>query len=233
MPQICQSPVYSIVSIFCSIYARSGLWYIPIVVTAVIYAIYFLLPLQTQRNKKTYLDKLEAQDQSEAQIQNLFGYVGQRIGGGVVVVFTWLVILAFTYNTVGQAIAQGQHQFLVTNTAPAMVVLRIYGDKMICAPFDRNKKEVKRSLVILEVAQDPDLVLSLEAVGPLSLENGIGSQTSTPTPTTIPTLVPTAPPTLTPTVKPTLTPVPTETPTSIPTPTPTPSPTVTPTSSSP
>jgi len=67
-----------------------------------------------------------------------------------------------------------------------MVVLRIYGDKMVCAPFDRSNGEVERSFVILKVAEDPDLVLHIDKVGPLNPKETPASQLSSPISTPTP-----------------------------------------------
>jgi hypothetical protein len=63
--------------------------------------------------------------------------------------------------------AQGLTSFLVTPRSPEMVVLRTYGDEMICAPFDRDTREVYQSFVVLKVGDDPNLMLHYEEVGPL------------------------------------------------------------------
>jgi len=73
-------------------------------------------------------------------------------------------------HAIGRAIALNQSEFLVITTSSEMVVLRAYGDKLLCAPFDRTKKEVKRTFSILKIAEDSNLKLSLEEVGPLHME---------------------------------------------------------------
>jgi hypothetical protein len=101
----------------------------------------------------------------------------------------------------GSAAALRQTEFMVTNTVPEMVVLQIYGDNMICAPFDRNAKEVQRRFSIIKMASDSKLVLSLENIGPLhSIEKMVNT-------TSMPTQLPSAVPTSTPLPESTSTPV--------------------------
>jgi hypothetical protein len=71
---------------------------------------------------------------------------------------------------IGRMEASSKEEFPVIGGSPEMVILRIYGDKLICAPFDRATKEVKRVYVILKIADDLNLKLSLEKVGPLHIE---------------------------------------------------------------
>ncbi|HEX8144645.1 MAG TPA: hypothetical protein VF553_18905 [Pyrinomonadaceae bacterium] len=68
---------------------------------------------------------------------------------------------------VGQAEAINQRNFLVINTSPEMAVLRIYGDNMSCAPFNRETKEVQKSFVIIKAADNPKHSFNLEDIGPL------------------------------------------------------------------
>ena len=81
------------------------------------------------------------------------------------IMILWLLLVIS--NNAGDAAALKQEEFLVANTSPEMVVLRIYGDHLICAPFDRATKEAQRSYSVLNVADDPQLMVRLEKVGPL------------------------------------------------------------------
>lgn len=106
---------------------------------------------------------------------------------------------------VGRVQAQAQSQFLVTNTNPEMVVLRKYGDNLICATFDRTTKEVYPNFSIID-AKRPDLMLSLENVGPLEPVDPEAWTPATPTPivTNTPEPTETVESTMTPTVAPTV-----------------------------
>lgn len=97
-----------------------------------------------------------------------------RYLGHEITFFTPMILLLLSggilANVIGLADAQTKEEFLIIKTSSEMVVLRIYGDKLICAPFDRTKKEVKRTFSILKIAEDSNLKLSLEKVGPLHME---------------------------------------------------------------
>jgi len=86
--------------------------------------------------------------------------------------FTLLMAIWFVYGAVdyGDAIATKQKQFLTTNysysASQEMVLLRVYGDNLVLAPFNRNTKEVQMSFTILKVS-DLKTALTLEEVGPL------------------------------------------------------------------
>lgn len=147
-----------------------------------------VFPLITQRGKGKYSDKLVAQDRIEASTDGLIGKAIQVFGGRFVLVLLFL-ILSYTFSySVGRSNAVHRHKFLVAGTSPEMVVLRVYGGKMICAPFNRSSAEINQSFVVLKTAEDPDLMLTLEEVGPLSSVETISGQTPSPTPIPTPTL---------------------------------------------
>ena len=85
----------------------------------------------------------------------------------VLIVITVALGLYLSHES-GQATAMSQKDFFVPSTNQNSVVLRIYGDNLICAPFDRGNKTVERSFFVLKVDDDPRPVLTLEKVGPLT-----------------------------------------------------------------
>ena len=131
----------------------------------------FIFPLLTQRGKGSYQEKLVAQDELDARTRgsDLYGLLARRFGVGPYnLVLSLLMALVVIYFA-GQSEAMRQSRYLVTSTSPEMVVLRIYGDKMICAPIDRDSGEIEPRFTVLKVADDPELVLQLEEVGPLDV----------------------------------------------------------------
>jgi len=141
-----------------------------ILVWMIMFFLEFILPLLTQRGKGNYWKKLEAQDKLETQIKTLDSILIRRIGvtpSVLVFALIWVIFLAYVAGYTGAA---KQSTYLVTSTSPEMVVLRIYGDNIICAPFNRNTRGVKPSFVVLKVGDDYTLKLNYEHIGPLKLE---------------------------------------------------------------
>jgi hypothetical protein len=71
----------------------------------------------------------------------------------------------------GAANAGRQTEFLVSHSSPQTIILRIYGDNLIGAPFDEKTKSVKSSFFVFKITSDYQKELSLEKVGPLTLRN--------------------------------------------------------------
>lgn len=81
---------------------------------------------------------------------------------------TFIVLLALTLGFFfGKNDAQKKVEFLVINSDPEQVVLKIYNNKLITAPFNRKSKTIERKFLIGKVGTDPHLVYTLENVGPL------------------------------------------------------------------
>lgn len=65
--------------------------------------------------------------------------------------------------------AQKKTEYLLTNTDMGeFVVLKIYGDTIVTAQFNRNSKKFKRNFRIHLAGQNPELTYHLEQVGPIS-----------------------------------------------------------------
>lgn len=80
---------------------------------------------------------------------------------------TLLLIVSISLGFVfGYDDAKSKIDYLVANTHPESVVLKIYEDTLILAPFDRTSKIVYKSFTIRKLGEG-NLQLSTQAVGPL------------------------------------------------------------------
>ena len=75
-----------------------------------------------------------------------------------------------TAHTAGKAQAHQQEEFLVIDHSPEVVVLRIYGEYLITAPFDRSTKEIEKKLYIFKLSDNSPTLLTLEKAGPLKVK---------------------------------------------------------------
>lgn len=149
---------------------RSWAW--PVAIYVFFVSLEFGLPLLTQRDKKSYREKLLAQEAIEGRIDSLPSRLFRLLGPRTYWVFVGVVFAIFLLHSAGSAQARRQQEFLVVRSTPECVVLRIYGDRLICAPFNRATGEVEPIFSVIEYvhsAYEPRLQISLERVGPLSI----------------------------------------------------------------
>ena len=116
---------------------------------------------------KSYSQKLAAYDnlqrKSEAPFLKRFG-----IGGAIIFM---LLIGAFVFSYLGgRAQAMNQDEFYIPSTHPNSIILRIYGDKLICANFDEERREIKREYFILKANEQPIPVLISTKTGRLYVD---------------------------------------------------------------
>jgi hypothetical protein len=127
------------------------------------------VPLLAHKKAGDFQARYEAQAALDRAHPSFAVALHRWLGFDAYFLFASLIAFSFIASTAGEAEALQQKTFYVTNTTPELVVLRIYGDTVIAAPFDRASKEVHKSFRILKVSDDAGLALTLEEVGPLKL----------------------------------------------------------------
>jgi len=126
-----------------------------------------ILPVITQRNQRGYLSKLEAQDKLDREIDTLIDIITRHINPKWILLFAFVLDLSVFSELLGKHIALTQEKFYVINTPElTAVVLRIYNEKLICAPFIKETKELQNTFFIINMATQQKLILTKEKVGP-------------------------------------------------------------------
>lgn len=130
----------------------------------------FLQPLWTQRNVEGYRNKLitkwEREKEDSIKTDEL---LERRLGGQSGILILAVIVALFAGVFFGGANeARTRKEFLIPSTTEQLVVLRVYGDNLICAPLDRGNKEIEQSFYILEMK---GIMLTPENVGPLTVSS--------------------------------------------------------------
>jgi hypothetical protein len=135
--------------------------------------VYFVLllfvgPLWTRRNVTGgYIAKLAAQDEADRQTPYPLTFITRHVGWTTIgILFFVLLLLSLSYLS-GENTATRQEYFLAPSTNENSVVLRIYGDELICTQLDKQSNKPNGKLFILKLDDEPRPVLSLQKVGPL------------------------------------------------------------------
>lgn len=131
----------------------------------------FILPLIIHRKHKDYQSKLDAQDKLDKEADTLFNIIIQRINPRWILLLLAIFIMSVISESLGRYKAVKQEKFFVINTSmgPA-VVLRIYNEKFICAPFIKETKELQGSFFIINMPTQSELVLTKENIGPFKIK---------------------------------------------------------------
>lgn len=146
----------------------TDIWLLAVGFLVLFMSIMFLMPLYTQRKIHGYINKLEAQDRKTRETPMLLDYFVKSNTGAIIFILIIFVILflgAMFLN--GYNMARGQTDFLVPSTHQNSIVLRIYGNNLICAPLNVKTKEVEKSFFIIKLDDEPRPQLNLVKLGPL------------------------------------------------------------------
>lgn len=151
------------------------LWIFAVVLVLPNIIIFFLLPLITQKSRKGYLAKLQADDEViiDTTRRNASSSVLDVISRimDIRMIFALLLtgVIIFLAYDIGVSSALQQSEFRVVNTSPERVVLWITNDQVICAPFDRVTKQINPSFIVLKLGEDSEIEYRLEKIGPLKV----------------------------------------------------------------
>jgi uncharacterized Tic20 family protein len=160
-----------VVLLIAMIYPFKVRWeYIAIMSIMIVIVIYLELVapiLNRQRTPKKKVSSLEAEE-----LEGAFGAdLEKRVYAGIdptqLLIASLLAIGVCGAFLVGHSRASRELCFLIPSSAPNMVVLRVYEDRLICAPFDREKKTVKRAFYFLKIPTDGRVALIRAKIGPL------------------------------------------------------------------
>lgn len=127
----------------------------------------FGLPL-TQRGVHGYLQKYHKFEQTRQGRTTLFRTalrVLSPIQSTIVIYFFVAIVLAISF---GWSLAREQEHYFVVPGSPERVVLRIYGDSIILAPFDRHTRTILPEYTVVRRTVGA-ITLRVERVGPLTL----------------------------------------------------------------
>lgn len=137
---------------------------------ATIAIILFLMPIfdKSVKGVKGYRAKLEKHDELRTKTEYPFM---KRLGlKGALIIMLLFGVFFFSYLE-GRAQAMNQDEFYVPSTYPNSVVLRIYGDNIICAPvFDKARGEVEKTFFILKTNDEPRPMLIATKTGQLHIK---------------------------------------------------------------
>jgi len=143
-------------------------WSIMIIFLAFFLFIIFGMPLITQRNKKTYLEKVEAHEERDTQLLSttLLHSFRQSIFPNILVIVGYIFLFISLSNVIGEFKAINKKDYIIIKGMPEIVVLRAYEDQLICSHFDRNTKQIDKKFFVVE-KKSTSVEYHQENIGPL------------------------------------------------------------------
>jgi hypothetical protein len=130
----------------------------------VILFLQFAFPLITQRNKTSYPEKLAAQ--AELETSSILRSLARRFPQPYLLAYYMGLALCVIFYA-GQSNAFRQRDFLVARTNPECIVLRVYGDRAICAAFDATAHRVYTEFTLMRLAETAPQEFTVKSIGPV------------------------------------------------------------------
>ena len=154
-------------------YGWSRTW--PVLIIFVLIAfIEFVFPVFNQKGKKDYSEKIQADWDKEwelRQIKNTLSWqLVSRFGHKTISTVINVIIFALFLHSAGEVAASKQISFFTIPSAADKVILKIYGDKLVCAQVDRTTKIIKKEVFLYLMADSDVKSFKLEDIGPLRRE---------------------------------------------------------------
>ena len=95
--------------------------------------------------------------------------ISARIKRQPLIMLAIMIYLLIASWQLGRTHARFQKDFLcIGEMNPASVVLRIYGDRLICGELN-NSKQIDNTFRIVDLSKEPNTILKLQTIGPLTV----------------------------------------------------------------
>jgi hypothetical protein len=126
--------------------------------------------IKIKDKEKSYLDKLKAQDDADAIRPTSMGWLIRYVGRGGFLILVVIFYMLWASYFSGSGEAKTQVRYYVPSTHPEAVVLRIYGDNLICATLDRAANQIEREYFVIKANNEPVPHLKYDYVGQLTVK---------------------------------------------------------------
>jgi uncharacterized membrane protein YiaA len=147
----------TVVIVLTGFFALSFMWSRRLILAVIVGCVLgFLSSIAIYRERKEYKDSDVARARRwEAAIAALL----------------WIIAGVYAALLIGTVHAKYQTAFYVSDGAAELVILGIWGDTVVAAPFDRSTRIVKRKYIVTKISDHSPLEFRTENIGPLKLEN--------------------------------------------------------------
>jgi|WetSurMetagenome_2_1015567.scaffolds.fasta_scaffold12007_5 hypothetical protein len=103
-----------------------------------------------------------------------FTYLRSRVGRQMLLLLFLFMIGFLISFSLGESEALNQEVFLVPTSHPNSIVVRNYGDKIICIDLGKEEKNLPNYFFVLQLGADPDVLFVAQKIGPLNFQNKSG-----------------------------------------------------------
>ena len=162
-----RGPAMLFVVILASAYGwnRNG-WLTLILAVVFLFVVDVLPAIVSRKEYGSFALAFRASMEGTAQPATLWDPIHRRFGSQTLLglIFCWCAIILA--GVLGRATAERQQRFLVPDIGTDAVVVRIYGNDIICISVDRAQKKIGNEMTVLDLRGTQTVRLRWENVGP-------------------------------------------------------------------
>ena len=129
----------------------------------------FLIALLGDK-QKPYLTRLQGPAAFLSGPGTVWGIARKRLDLELVIFFIAMYFARLISSSLGEAEALNQRLFLVPSSHPDSVLVRVYGDKMLCVALDSKTKKLAKQFFVLTAGAEQTMHFDTKEIGPLPLE---------------------------------------------------------------
>jgi hypothetical protein len=127
----------------------------------------FIFPLISQRQVRSYENKLLAQEKVEARSDLLLDAVGRRMGDKALLFAFAAFVLVYFANSLGYTTAKNQQDYFVLADMPDHVVAAMDDDMVVLVGYDPTAMTIRRQYIIRRFSSEPVWLLEKKHIGKL------------------------------------------------------------------
>lgn len=132
----------------------------------------------TKRKHKTFNMALHASMDDTERMNSVWIPIKRRLGEQVFTLYLLCWCAVSVAGALGQSAAEKQTRFLVPDLKPDSIVVKMYGDYVICISINRTGKTTGKDLTIINLQEPSTLRLHWENLGPFKESKDPGARSS-------------------------------------------------------
>lgn len=141
-------------------------WLTIVIIVSTLFILDILPAIITKKEHRTFNTALHASMDGTDRINSIWVPLKRKFGEQIFMLYLFCWCAVSVAGALGQSAAERQTRFLVPNLKPDSIVVKMYGNNVICISIDRANKKAGKELTILSLQDPSPIRLHWEKLGP-------------------------------------------------------------------
>ena len=153
-------------------------WLTIIIILSTLFILDILPAIITKKKHKTFNTAFHASMDGTDRINTIWVPIKRKFGEQIFIIYLFCWCAVSVAGALGQSAAEKQTRFLVPDLKPDSIVVKMYGNNVICISIDRTNKKTGKELTILNLQEPSTIRLHWEKLGPFKESKDLDVQSS-------------------------------------------------------